>query len=270
MADIMKRLLTLLSIVCFSLFVRSEDHQTAELVQGIQYGIAWNVYWNTHLNTWNPEDGGYYEATKAIRLMRGKEIQVTVHKKEVTAPMIDNQYYVLVHSPVTNLNLYMSLVLNFYKGRISCIDSCSLSEGSTLMTTNLTVQIHEDITQLARVPAKPAEIALIKKGLKTIVARKGLLAPQHFFVAPFNELSPEVIVYWVEKKLFIKTGYPWKEDELLKTQFKEARFIPIESPADAVGIGDKQFLFNESERAFWSNRWIANCVSDGVLIEIQP
>jgi hypothetical protein len=266
----MNRILTLFTLLCVSaLPARSEDRDTPELVRGIQYGIAWNVYWNAHLNIWDSADSGYYEATRAMRLLHGKEIGVTVRKRNSSATAADTRYYVSLNSPATNLNLYVQLVVNFQNGHIACIDSSVPPEDLSTVETNLILKIPEDITQLARVPAKPEELALIKKGLKTLVVAKNLRGTQHFYIAPFNELSPDVIIYWVEQKLFIKTGYPSNEDELIRTQFKQARFIHLDSRADDMALEDKQFLFKERERAFWINRWIANCVNDGALLEVE-
>lgn len=266
----MNRILTLFILLCVSaLPARSENRDTPELVRGIQYGIAWDAYWNAHCNIWDSADGGYYEATKAIRLLRGKEIGVTVLKRNSSATAADTRYYVSLNSPATNLNQYVQLVVNIHNGHLACVDSGVPPEDLITVETNLTLKIPADITQLARVPAKPEELALIKKGLKTVVVAKGFPGTQHFYIAPFNELSPDVIIFWVEQKLFIKTGYPWKEDELIRTQFKEARFIHMDSRAEDVALEDKQFLFKERERAFWINRWIANCVNDGVLLEVE-
>jgi len=267
----MKTLFAFVLLLGFLPAVQSQDAQSTEFVKGIQYGISWKVYWDTLLNTWDSEDGDCYEATKVIHQMGGKEVSVTIGNKEGPATVLNGAFYIVVDSPVPSVQRYMDLVLNFQAGRLEGIDSGSPPEGLMLTTKKLTVKLPPDLEQLARIPPKREDVALIKAGLKqwvtTMVKQRTV---QHFFVAPFNELSPNVIIYWKEKRMFIETGYPaLKSTEAINALFKEAQFIDVEENGEQT-LSDKQLLENERRRVFWVNRWIANCVNDGVLLEVGP
>lgn len=267
----MKTLFAFALLLGFLPGAQGQDQQTTEFVKGIQYGISWKIYWDTHLNTWDSEDGDYYEATKAIHQMKGKEVVATIHKKEGPATALDGAFYIAIDSPVPSVQRYMDLVLNFQEGRLAGIDSGSPPESSVLMEKKLTVKLPQDLEELARVPSKSEDVALIREGLKEWVAsKKQQRTAQHFFVAPFNELSPNVIIYWKEKKEFIEIGYPaLKNTEAINALFKEAKFIDAEENGKQT-LSDKQLLEIERRRVFWANRWIANCVNDGVLLEVRP
>ena len=249
---------------------KSEGYNTVETVSAIQYGVAWNVYWDTALNSWDSESGGYEEAARAVRTMRGKEVQVTVRRSNVPSSNLESHYYAAIHSTNVLAERLLELKLFSRNGHITSVDSGSSSPDSVLVESNLTIRIPNDMTALARIPPKPDEIALVKKGLRAFTSRGSSKQTQHFFVGPFNKWSPKVIIYWLEERRFIEVGYPSETPSIpIESQFIQGKTIRIDD--DKKGeLTAEELLRVEKSRVFWVNRWIANCVHDGVLVEVKP
>jgi hypothetical protein len=110
----------------------------------------------------------------------------------------------------------------------------------------------------------------LKVALRTEVRSAPKAGPQHLFVGPFNELSPEVVIYWVEERLFLEVATPADETvggwgEVLRSA-RETRLGT--SLGLAPWVMDDPVV-REREKAFWQDRWLANCVGDGTLVEVE-
>ena len=267
----MKKLLAVLLTVSLGIHARSENVQADELVNGVQSGIAWEVYWDTALNNW--DTNGFPAACAAgtwIRSMRGKEIRVSL-LEEGSAAEAGHRYFVSIHSPAPDFQTHMNLVLSIQAGHVARVSSGTPIGKTSIVFTNLAVKVPEDVTALARTLPSKKEVARIKKGLKSVVGDSGKTGVQHFFVGPFSKLSPDTIIYWVEEKEFIKVGCPDTDDaEMISAIFKQCRYVPAKRASTDKAQTDEQYLFEDKQRTFWESRWIANCVHDGVLVEIKP
>lgn len=248
----------------------TEVYNEFEMTRAIQYGIAWNVYWSTSLNSWD-SGSGYEPATTAAHQMRGKEVHVTIQKKRLLPDGEHPRFFVTIDSTNSVAQRELQFSIHMRDGQICGVSSSSSLNEMVLVKSNLTVQLASDMTAPARTPPSAKEIALVKKGLHAFVTDDGAKSPQHFFVGPFNKWSPKLIVYWVEKRRFIEVGYPSEEPDVpIKSQFIQGRSIDIGDNKEGEALTPAQMLNNEKSRVFWINRWISNCVMDGVLVEVKP
>ena len=99
------------------------------------------------------------------------------------------------------------------------------------------------------------------------MARDNIKAKQHFFVGPFIQCSPKVVILWVERKTLIETGPPESTSaEILTSQLVTARYSNVDMTKEREGADKVQA---KREELSWVNKWVANCVLDGKLVEVE-
>ena len=235
----------------------------AALTRSIRYGMAWESYWNAAYNDLSP---------KAMSMLaaQGRAMHVAVWKADTDARDAHSVYYIEPVSHGSNAIPVPDLMIYAQTSKVTAISLGVRGTNAFQDIKDLKVNLPQDFRKEAAQfsPGAIKMLTVLQKGLKGLLAKRTIKGGQHFFVGPFTECSPKVIILWVEQKEFIETGPPNSNDaRTLTRQLVEAVYTAVDLTKEAGEDTDKAQA--KREELSWTNKWVANCVLDGKLLEVE-
>lgn len=239
----------------------------ATLIAATKYGIAWDFYWNV---VHEEMDGGKITKKNPILSVVEHPVQVTVWAAPVRMASSDRAYFIESLVPTNSTEYIPHLVIYCKERHVTAIDFGMRETNAVLTRKALKIDLSEGFdNEAARFSAKGLEsLTNLELGLKGMLHQKNVKTLQHFFVGPFAEYSPKVVILWVERKTFIETEPPVSDSvKMLTAQLLEARFSTVDNLGDEEKKHDAGGGVSSERR--WIQKWVTNCVFDGKLLEVR-
>ena len=232
------------------------------LTHAIRYGMAWESYWDAAYNDLSPKAASMLAA-------QGKVMRVEVWKTTTDAREADSVYYIEPDSHGRDTMPVPQFMIYARRSSVTAIDFGFRGTNGFKDRDTLKVSLPENFRKIASQfsPGAARMLVPIQTGLKGLLVSRHIKGPQHFFVGPFTEYSPKLIIFWVEQKNFIETGPPISTNAASMTrQLTEATYTTV----DFAGGGEEHVgLQAKVEEISWADKWVANCVLDGKLVEVE-